>query len=306
MKEIRNILILGLGAIGSIYATKFYDFDSDCVKILVDKSRYDKYSRGGIVFNDKRYDFEYVLDTQDDFKADLILITTKAGDFEQASNMIKNFVNNDTIILSLLNGISSEELLFEKYGKEHVLYSFYIGHASMKQGQDISYDGIGTIVFGEENNQILSDKVHGVKILFDKVGINYQIPENMRSELWKKFIINIGINQTSAILNANYSTLQQSEHAREIAKGLMQEAVEVAKKVGILNADKFIDAAFELIYSMPSNLKPSMLQDIENNKKTEVNIFAGEICRLGKIYDISTPKNELVFNIIKSFDEKIQ
>lgn len=304
MKEIKNVLIIGLGAIGSIYATKLHDFDSGCVRILLDKSRYEKYSRDGIIFNGKKYNFNYVLDTETNFKADLILIATKAADFEKASDMIKNFVGQDTIILSLLNGISSEEILFKKYGKENVLYSYFIGNSSMKSGIEINFDGVGDIIFGEAQNQNYSEKVQIIKNFFHKVNINYKIPEDMLSSLWQKFIINIGANQTSAIIKAPYEAFRKSEYVKTIAYGLMSEAVEIANVLGINNTDKFINNAFELLCNIPPELKSSMLQDIENKKPTEVDIFAGEICRLGEKYNISTPKNELVFNIIKSIEEE--
>lgn len=304
MKEIKNILILGIGAIGSIYATKLYDFDPACVKVLLDGSRYKKYTKNGITFNNHRYDFDYILDTDKNFKADLILIATKATDFEPASNMIKNFVVQDTIIMSLLNGISSEGILIEKYGKEKVLYSYFLGHSSMKSGLKINFDGVGTIFFGEAQNKEYSKNVQTIKNFFDKVGIDYKIPEDMLSALWQKLIINIGANQTLAMVKLPYRGFK-SQYVKNIAYGLMQEAVEIARFLKINNADKFIDNAFEVLNNIPPDLKPSMLQDVENCKITEVDIFAGEICRLGKKYNIPTPKNELAFNVIKSIDEQI-
>lgn len=304
MEEIKNILIIGLGAIGSVYATQFHDFDSNCVKILLDESRLKKYSENRFVVNDKKYEFNYILDTDTNYKADLILIATKSPDFENASKMIKNFVKEDTIIMSLLNGISSEEILFEKYGREKILYSYFIGCAVMRSGLTTSFDRMGTLVFGEAQNKKYSQNVQKVKDLFNKVGIIYQIPEDMISSLWKKFVINVGINQTSAALQAPYSVLQKSAYARKIANELMQEAVQIAGKLGIQGRESFIQATFELIDMMPSELKPSMLQDVEHKRETEVDIFAGEICRLGKKYNIPTPKNEFVLDIIKSVDER--
>lgn len=305
MKEIKNILIIGLGAIGSVYATQFHDFDSGCVKILLDESRHKKYSDNGVMVNGKKYDFKYILDTDTSYKADLILIATKSPDFERASDMIKNFVKEDTIIMSLLNGISSEEILFKKYGKQKVLYSYFIGCAVMRSGLETNFDRMGTLVFGEAQNKEYSPNVKRVKYLFDKVGIVYEIHEDMLASLWKKFIINIGINQTSAALNAPYSVLQKSKHARKVAKDLMEEAAQIADKIGVQGSESFIQAAFGLIDTMPSELKPSMLQDVDNKKETEVDIFAGEVCKLGKKYNIPTPKNELVLDIIKSIDERI-
>lgn len=302
MKEIKKVLVLGLGAIGSIYATKLYDYSPECVNVLLDKSRVDSYKKKGIIFNKKRYDFEYLLDTDILYKADLIIIATKSPNFNQAVEMIKNFVSENTIIMSLLNGISSEEILIEKYGAEKVLYSYFLGHASMKSGNNIVFDGIGDIFFSEAVSRN-SENVLAVKDFFDKVGISYQIPGDMTSSMWQKFVINIGANQPLALVRRPYAAFKTSKYVRNISYDLMSEAVKIAQKLNIKDADKFIDRTFDVLYSMPAEQKPSMLQDIENGNETEIEIFAGEVCRLGKIHGVPTPKNRIVFNILKSFDE---
>lgn len=302
MDKIKNILVLGLGAIGAIYATKFYNYNSDRIKVLLDESRFDRYKENGINFNGAKYNFDYVLPSDVSFKADLIIIATKSNDFIEASEMVANFVKEDTVILSLLNGISSEQILIDKYGKEKVLYSYFIGHASVNQNQNITHDGVGTVVFGESQNSEFSKNVLAVKELFDRLQIKYEIPQDMLSSMWQKFVINIGINQSSAIFMADYGKLQDSIPARELAADLMKEAVNIANRIGINNANNFINKTFEIIDNMPKEAKSSMLQDVENKKQTEVDIFAGEICRLGKIYNIATPKNELAYKKIKSIE----
>lgn len=302
MAKIENILIIGAGAIGSIYATKFHDNDHKCLKILIDESRLERYKNNGIIFNDVRYDFDYILPSKTDYKADLIIISTKSNDFSYAIDMIENFVKEDTIILSLLNGINSEPILIDKFGREKVLYSYFIGHASINQNQKISHDGIGKIVFGESQNIEFSENVLRVKELFDRVKIDYEIPEDMLASMWLKFAMNVGINQTSAIFEADYKVLQESEQVKRFVIELMDEAVTVANKIGINNTDTFINTTLKLIENMPKDAKSSMLQDVQNKKQTEVDIFAGEICRLGKIHNIPTPKNEFVLNKIKSLE----
>lgn len=304
MKEIKNILILGLGAIGSIYAIKLINLDKNCVKVLLDKSRIDSYKQNGIIFNEKRYDFDYVLDTDTNYKADLIIIATKSTGFDKAADMIRNFVKEDTIIMSLLNGISSEKVLQEKYGKEKVILSFFLGHASMKKGNKITFDGVGDIFFGEENNLEYSPKVLAIKDLFDKAEITYKIPEDMLSAQWQKFTINIGANQSLGMLRLPYG-LFETPYVRNVAQSLMEEAMSLAKHLGIKGYENFIENAFKSLVKMEAGTKPSMLQDVENKNETEVEIFAGEVCRLGKLYGIQTPKNELAYNIFKAIDSQI-
>lgn len=303
MKEIKNVLIIGLGALGATYATKIHDYNPECLKVLLDRDRLDRYQTDGIIFNKKRYDFDYILESNRDFKADLIIIATKSTTFKQSSRMIRPFVDEGTIIMSLLNGISSEEVLAEKYGPEKILYSYYLGHSCMRQGNEIRHDGIGTIYFGNADNTRFSENTKAVMKFFERVGINYEVPENMLTGLWQKFIINIGANIPLAILKSPFKALKTSLNARNLSYNLMLEAVEIAKVIGIEGANNFIEKAFESMQMIPDDCRPSTLQDLDNKKPTEIDIFCGEVCRLGKKYSVPTPKNALACHIIKALED---
>ena len=92
----------------------------------------------------------------------------------EAVDAVKNFVNENTVFLSLLNGISSEDVIASVYGFDKVLYSYYIGHTSTRQGRSIVHDGVYKTVFGEKDNQQLSKNVLKVKEFFDSTGIPYE------------------------------------------------------------------------------------------------------------------------------------
>lgn len=296
MNRIKNVLIIGLGAIGSIYAAKLSQNKALDFRVLLDSSRLDKYKLNGIVFNSKRYDFNYLLDTETGFKADLILIATKSTNFMHAAKMISNFVNDDTVIMSLLNGLSSEKILEGMYGDEKVLYSYYLGHAGMKAGNSIEWDGIGQIYFGEKSGEI-SEKVRLVSSLFSESGISYAYSEDIISAMWQKLVINIGANQTLAVFKLPYGYFNNRE-VRQYSIELMQEAIEVAKALQVSGTDKFLQTALDVLDCMTEGTKPSMLQDVECGRETEVDIFAGEICRLGKVFNIDTPKNAQVLQLL--------
>lgn len=289
-----KVLIAGLGAIGSIYATKLKEFGVT-LKVLTDAKRYERYKKNGLIFNGKRYDFDYILPTADNFSADLIIIAVKAYNLDEIIKNIKNFVSKKTIIISLLNGISSEDVLRKAYPQACVLDSYYVGHASMKRGNEVTYDGIGKIVFcGNEC----------IETLFKRANIEYEIPKDMFSSMWQKFIINIGVNQTTAILKEPYSCFKRAD-VRATSRKLMEEGVAIAKLLGVAGADKFIENTFKLIDDMPSECKTSMMQDIEQGKRTEVDIFAGEICKLGEKYGVKTPENKRVYKEIKQFEKNL-
>ncbi|HVU12389.1 MAG TPA: 2-dehydropantoate 2-reductase N-terminal domain-containing protein, partial [Phototrophicaceae bacterium] len=160
--DINNVLIIGLGAIGSIYAAKLQQYDPACVRVLVDQARRQRYQANGIVLNGTRYDFHYVLPDQSEPKADLILIATKADALPAAIDVIAGFVHDETIILSLLNGITSEDMIAERYGWDHVLHAYFVGHGSTRAGSAVTFDGVGRIVFGDANATSRTPRVETV------------------------------------------------------------------------------------------------------------------------------------------------
>lgn len=304
MREIRKVVVIGTGAIGAAYASRIYDMNSECLKVVADKARIERYSRNGFFINDKRYDFNYVEPNQPTEPADLVVIAVKFHNLNQAIKNIKNFVGSNTIIISLLNGISSEELVGKEFGMNRILYAICVGIDAVRNNNKIKFSRLGEIVFGEENNKSYSDKVVVVKNFFDQAQIPYEIPEDMIRELWWKFMVNVGVNQTSAILGASYGVFQNIEEAYDLMISAMKEVMDIAQNLGInLNEDDLIQWC-NVLKNLSKEGKTSMLQDIEAGRKTEVEIFAGTVCELGEKYGVPTPVNRTLFNMIRTLEKK--
>ncbi len=303
MRDITRVIIIGLGAIGSIYAAKLKEYDPGSVRILIDKHRLERYKAHGIVLNGVRHDFDYVLPGPNQAKADLILIATKADALQDAISAIEGFVHDDTTILSLLNGITSEEQIAGRYGWDKVLHAFFVGHGSTRSGNAVTFDGVGRIVFGEADAHTRTPRVEAVCRFFDRAGIAYEAPDDILFAMWRKFVLIVGVNQASAVLRASYGAFQRSEKTRAIAVELMQETLLIARKVGIHNVDAILPWCIEFIRNTPPAFKSSMLQDIESGNKTEVDIFGGAVCALGQKYGVPTPQNAMFVKLIKALEE---
>ena len=307
MNEIKNVLICGIGAVGSIYADKIYKFSPDNLKILVDKERLERYSKSPMVFNGKELKLDYVLPENSDFKADLIIIATKFDGLHSAIQNIKNFIKEDTVILSLLNGVTSEAIIAKEYGWNKLLLSYFIGHSAMREGRFITQDGVGKIVFGSKD----SDKTNEtrVKNYFDKVGIDYQIPEDMLHALWLKYMMNVSTNQPSALLRMTFGEMNANDKFLELAKKLMQEVQAVAKAEGVKNTDIMIDEAMYALSKMIPDGKTSMFQDVLAGRKTEVEMFAGTMIEFGKKHNIPVPYNKFMYEMFgiihKNFEKSL-
>lgn len=286
MKNINKVLICGLGAIGCIYADKIKD-----AKILVDKQRLKKYQDNPTTFNGRVMELDYILPECKDFKADLIIIATKYDGLSDAIKNIENFVTENTLIISLLNGVTSEKLIAEKYGKEKLVYSYFIGHSAVRTGRNITQDGINTIVF---------DGNKRVKEFFDRVGINYEIPDDIIRSMWLKFMLNVSSNQTSAVLRKTFGQMTENPKCMEFIVNVMKEVQAIAKAEGVKNTETMIDDALVNLGKMTPDGKTSMLQDVLAGRKTEVDMFAGVMIELGKKHNIPTPYNSVLKGLLEA------
>jgi 2-dehydropantoate 2-reductase len=125
------------------------------------------------------------------------------------------------------------------------------------------------------------------------------VPEDIMRVMWWKFMINVGVNQASAVLGAPYGVFQSSPDARDLMVALMQEVIALATKTGIDLGTADIDEWLAILATLSPSGKTSMLQDIEAGRKTEVELFAGQVVALGAQHHIPTPVNATVLKIIK-------
>lgn len=307
MKEIKNVLVCGIGAIGSIYANKINEYNSEYLRVLVDEARLEKYKKNPKIFNDKPLSFNYILPSDETFKADLIIIATKFDGLKDTIKNIENFVKDDTIILSLLNGVTSEDIIAQKYGWKHILLSYFIGHSAMRDGNIITHDGIGDVVFGVKHG--VETDLYDVKLLkqyFDNVGLTYKTPDDMERALWLKYMLNVSSNQSSAILGMTFGQMQTNKKFMEFLINVMKEVQTIAKAEGVKNTETMIDEALVSFNKMIPDGKTSMLQDVEAKRKTEVEMFGSTMVKFGEKHNIPTPYNLVMRDMLEIIHENYQ
>lgn len=305
MNPIKNILLCGLGGIGCVCASAIYNAKYGNLKILVDEKRYEIYKLQPTIFNEQILNLDYILPSNKNFQADLIIIATKDDGLKTAIENIKNFINKDTIIISLLNGIHSEKEIEKSFPNNKILISFYIGCSCIRDGRKIKQNGTYELVIGAKDNKD-KEALNKIKTFFEKTNIKYKIPEDIQEEYWKKFLINVGVNQLCAATGLNLKEIKNNPKLIEKLKALMQEAKLIAEKEGINNTEKIYTSAENFLLKELDDAYPSMLQDIKAKRKNEVDIFAGVVIQLGEKNNIKTPENKEIYRQIKSKEKDIK
>jgi 2-dehydropantoate 2-reductase len=305
MKPIKAVSIIGAGAMGAAYASILYDFDRQGVHFIAGRSRRDQLENEGLIVNGTYYSIPVV--TPEDRETppdDMVIVAVKFHQLTQAIEDMKNRVGPDTIIMSVMNGIDSEEQIGAVFGMDKVLYAISVGIDAIREGNQVTYTNQGKIFFGEPRNEVLSEKVLRVKNLFDQAGIICEVPEDMIRMLWWKFMINVGVNQASAALKATYGVFQESPEARELSAAAMREVIRIANAEGVDLSEGDIEAWNQVLSRLSPAGKTSMLQDVEAGRKTEVEMFAGRVMTLGRKHGIATPVNEKLFKTIRDIERQ--
>ena len=296
---LRNIAILGAGALGASYGTKFYTHPQFSTVFIAKGERAERLRQNGVVVNATTYHIPVADPVSQVQPADLIIVALKHQHLHSAKPNLAPFIGPETAIISVMNGLDSEKIIGALYGMDNMLYAIAVGIDALRVGNVITYTTIGKIIFGEAQNKILSSRVREIQAAFQQAGIGYDVPDDMIRSLWWKFMVNVGMNQASAVTGAPYGTFQSSPEAQSLMEALMHEVITLAAYEGVNLVNQDIAEWYGFLNTLSAQGKTSMLQDIEARRASEVEIFGGKVVELGALYKIPTPVNETVLRIIR-------
>lgn len=303
--KIEKVTLIGLGAMGIFFAPKLAALlGKEGFRVLASGERAARLMGRGITANGVNHRFNVIPPEHKGDPADLIIMAVKDTGLGQAIADIANQVGPHTVILCVMNGIGSEEQLAAAYGWEHVLYSYMRVSIVMKDGVANFDPEFGKVHFGEARNETLSERVLAVRDLFDRAGIRYEIDTDMIKGMWFKFMCNVGENLTCALLGIPFGAFRISDHANEIRRSAMWEVVRIANRLGIALGAEDIERQEEQIRRLPFANKPSTLQDLESGRRTEIELFAGKVVRLGEELGVETPLCRMFYHGIRVLEEK--
>ena len=300
IKDIKTVAIVGLGALGILFGhhlSKKMPFED--LRIIANQDRIDRYKKDKVYSNGEECNFNYVTPNEDLGPADLVFFTVKFNDLDSAIEDVRNHIGDDTIILSCLNGIVSEEIISKTYGWDKILYCIAQGMDGIRKGNVLEYTNMGMLCFGDREPGIISDKVKAVENFFIKTDFPHEVATDMQHRLWGKFMLNVGVNQTVAIFRGNYGTIQKDGEERNIMISAMREVITLANKEEVNLTEKDLDYWLDVLSKLDPRGKPSMAQDIDNKRFSEVDLFAGTVIEMGKKHGIATPVNQMLYDRIK-------
>ncbi len=241
--------------------------------------------------------------------SDLVIICVKSYSTEDACKNIKDLVSGSTHVLTLQNGIGNVQILNDYFGPEKVIAGITNHGATLLGIGHVRHAGKGDTIIGKSDGR-LSGLLRNLAGLLEKCGFDTKVSKDIDSVIWSKLIINVGINALTAITHLNNGRLAECEEARELLRSAVQEAAKIVKRKRIkLAYDDPIQKVESVCKATATNVS-SMLQDVLNQKRTEIDFINGAISRQGKSLGISTPANDVLTNLVKiiemSYDKVVK
>jgi len=304
MIEIKKVAILGAGAMGSFFASRFFESGEFSTSLVARGERGKRLAKDGLVVNGKVCAVPVLNPDKVDTSADLIIVALKHHHLPEATEDLKALVGENTTIISVMNGLDSEPYIGSMYGMDKILYAVSVGIDALRQGNHVSFSIPGKHYFGEAVNKKLSQRVLRVQRAFERAGINYESPEDMIRIMWWKFMVNVGMNQASAVMGAPYGVFQTSPEARALMTSLMEEVIALAQPAGVNLVEEDVNEWEKVLKTLSPDGKTSMLQDMEAGRKTEVEVFGGKVVQLARQYDVPVPVNETLLRIIQVLERR--
>ena len=302
MKEIKTVGIIGLGALGTLYAHLLAKgLGRNQVLVLADQARVVRYRREGVTFNGQLCDFNYTDAASVTEPADLLLFAVKFGGLENAIASCRHLVGPETTLVSVLNGIASEPMLGEAFSPEQVVWCVAQKMAARKEGNHAEADPLGELALGVPAG---TNPAHLKRLtaFFDRIRFPYSLPADIRTHLWSKLLCNTGCNQTTMVFQCGYGGLQLPGKARDTMLGAMREVVAVANAEGISLSERDVESWVSIIDSFPPEGMTSMRQDSLAHRKSEVELFAGTVRRLAAKHSIAVPVNDWLYAQIQAME----
>lgn len=300
-----KIVVVGPGAIGCLFAAYLAKSKEEIWLLDKNKERAAKINECGISLEGASGSWQAKVkataNSADIGKADLIIICVKSFHTKSTIEQVKPLLSDETKILTLQNGIGNVEIISESAGEERVIAGVTNEGATLIDSGKIRHAGRGETIIGTIDGKT-PVQMRAIRELLNKAGFECKMSRDIKSLLWSKLIINVGINALSAITRLPNGKLIEYEGTRRILRDAVTEAARIAKRKRIKLIFDDPLAKVEAVCESTQGNFSSMLQDVLRKKRTEVDFINGVIVRLGQELGIAVPTNKFLLDLVKTIE----
>ncbi len=303
-----KIVIIGPGAMGSLFGGLLTIKRNDVWLVGIHKHHTDLICNRGLILEEKGVSQIISMKATSEInsigKADLVIFFVKTYDTEKAVSDALALEKEDTLFLTLQNGLGNEEVICKKIDPKKVILGITGQGATLLKPGHVRHAGWGKTIIGELDHQV-TERILRIAKMFCEAGIETEVSQNIHDELWGKLLVNVGINALTALTGFKNGQLLDYPETMRLMERLVLEAVEVAKRKGVRVDENPIEKVRKVAEVTREN-RSSMGQDFDYRRRTEIDSINGAIIREAQTLGIPVPFNQAVTDLIKAIEKSFK
>jgi len=299
-----KIAVIGAGAMGSLFGAMLAEADNEVWLYDIWEEHVQTINRAGLSIEregkTRTVSLNATTDPDQIGQAELTIIFVKSTQTQSAAKTAQQIAGSDGSVMTLQNGMGNADVIAEVIEPGRILAGTTSHGATMLGAGRIRHAGIGATTIGVWADTEPGRRRAGqLADFFNQAGIETEAVDDVRSVVWNKLLINIGINAITALSGIKNGQILDLEITRELSRTAVEEAMTVARAREIKIMDDAVDIVFKVAEATAVN-RSSMGQDVDNKRQTEIAAINGFIVREAKKLGIEAPVNLALTALIKT------
>jgi 2-dehydropantoate 2-reductase len=303
-----RVAVFGAGAVGCFYGGMLARAGHEVV-LIGRPAHVDAIRKQGLHFEGLQFDEHIRLAASTEAQAvrgaRLVLVCVKSTDSEQAAMQIAPYLDTDSIVVNLQNGVDNAERIQARLSRPVIPAVVYVATEMAGPGH-LKHHGRGELVIGALDAApppALREALARVQRWFGEAGIKVAISDNVAGELWAKLVVNCAYNAISAISQLPYGAMIDGVGVREAMRDVVAETLAVAAASGVRTAPELVDNVYRIAQWMPTQYS-STAQDLQRGRPTEIDHLNGYVVRRGDALGVPVPTNRVLYALVKLIESK--
>jgi 2-dehydropantoate 2-reductase len=299
-----KIAIMGTGGQGGLFGSILSQSGHDVICIARGKNL-ETIQTKGLTLRSKTFgDIKVKVDATDQpetiGEVDLVLFCVKNYDLDTAVEHIKPIIGQETIVLTVQNGVEAPDIIGNAIGSEHVVAGISGINSHLVAPGEVQHIVGERFVFGELSG-VVSSRVEKLEKAFKEAGLETLASDDIRGELWRKLIWLSTATGVICLTRSSIGIIRDHEETWELMRRVLLEIVSVALAEGVVISEDMIDDWLVMFSRMPSDAKPSMMADLEAGRRLELDTLIGSVVRFGKKHGVDTPYYYAIYSALKPY-----
>lgn len=303
-----KFLVVGAGAVGGYFGGRLLEKGAD-VTFLVREGRMRNLQEKGLVihsdYGSATLSPKTVITGEEVESYDVILLSTKAYQLDNAIDDVRPYVGENTMVIPLLNGMAHYNKLDEQFGKEKVIGGLcYIEATLDSEGAVIQKGPLHMLVYGERSGQE-SERIIKLAVALKGTKADFQLSSTIIEDLWHKYLFIATMSGITTLMRAPIGPICNHPSGMETIKQLTKEIIDVMNVAGAPISNELETIQMEKIANLAPEMKSSMQRDMEKGLPVEADHLHGYLLEIAKTADLPVPVLESVYANLKIYELKL-